>query len=501
MNQEELGNDPEAKILFLFENWIQFGADARTEEVVRPLVQMDYRSTPLNANQKGRLMFVQTIIHEMTMEGSGLNKEDPSEPKIYSSHNEAVVKPSKKIRRELKSKIPHMETFERMNLMPFFVEKLRQVRTLKICMGTKDEIPPFFHLFSNLECLTIESGNDAEIPNTIFEMRSLRELNLPSWRALRKVGPSIRQLHGLEKINFSGCRKLSEIAPELMNLQNLKHVDLSSTAISFIPSGVLSNPSVENLIMDNCSSLFHVDEAIATMKGLRNLSLQDGSFDSLTSIPNLEILNLSGSEKCRSIGMFENLKKLNLLGTHVNVLLEDVCNFSKIEDLRISFWNQRVRTPCLLPKLRVLHIYDYNAVQFPPFVFECEYLEEIHLRDAPAITYVEPDLYKLKHLKVIKFINCGLECLFFGISNLENLTFLDISHCRNFKELPHDLGLLGKLEYLYLNQTGIVDIPEGTLDMKSLRYVVNAAGQIVMDKDAEERAEKFAALLLEFIKK
>lgn len=499
MNQEGLGDDQEGTLLLLIEHWVRYGVYVKNVQEVSALEPIEYNYDTLDSDQFKRLEMIQYIIHEMTAEGSGLNKKMEHEPKMYSSFDNAVGKPAKKMRKRIGMDYPHMETFNRLHLMPFNVESLRQVKRLKICIWELGQLPPFFHLFSKLKCLTIEDGDDVEIPDTILSMGSLRELNLTSWRAIRVIGPSFQRLHRLKKINFDNCTMLYEINLEGNSLPNLKYVNLTLTAITDIPNCILSNSSVEKLILDCCKNMKFLSERISDMKGLRVLSLKEGMVEKIPNIPSLEKLNLYGSKWVRRVEGFKTLKKLNLLDTNVVLPFEHFECFPNMEDIRISNSDQPIQDSLIFPNLKIFHLWNYSGRSIPRFIYKCEHLEEFCLRDAYNVTNIKASLYKLKNLKYVRFVNCGLRNLPDGIAALPNLDTLDISHCSKIQTLPSGIAALNSLTMLYLNKTGVINIPPEVLNMESLRYVVDASGQALKDKDRDEQAAKLQEILLKFL--
>lgn len=499
MNQEGLGDDQEGTLLLLIEHWVRYGVYVKNVQEVSALEPIEYNYDTLDSYQFKRLEMIQYIIHEMTAEGSGLNKRMEHEPKMYSSFNNAVVKPAKKIRKRIGMDYPHMETFNRLHLMPFNVESLRQVKKLKIRIWNLGQLPPFFHLFSKIKCLTVEDGDDVEIPDTILSMGSLRELNLTSWHAIRVINSSIQRLHRLEKINFHGCIMLSNITFDENGLPNLKYVNLSSTAITKIPNCILSNSSVEKLILDYCENMEFPSERISDMKSLRVLSLQKGRVERIPNIPSLEKLDLYNSKWVRRVEGFKTLKKLNLLGTNVVLPFERFECFPNMEDIRISNSDQLIQDSLTFPNLKVFHLWNYPDRSIPRFIYKCEHLEEFCLRDAYNVTEIDANLYKLKNLKYVRLVNCGLSNLPDGIAALSTLHTLDISHCSKIQILPSEIAAMNSLTMLYLNETGVINIPPEVLNMESLRYVVDASGQALKDKDRDEQVAKFQEFFLKFL--
>ncbi len=496
MNQIGHENDPEGFLLFLFEYWVQFGIDAREEKDAKPLQPIQYDLLDSKSEIKIRLKMLQYIIHEMTMEGAGLNKRDPSAPAILASHEQAINKPAEKIRSVMKDDFPHLADFQRMNLMPFCVENLKQVRRLKIRMNGGDQLPPFMHLFSHLECLTIEDYEGGEIPDTILQMGSLRKLSLISWKGLLEVGHSIRSLCSLERISFSRCNNLWRISPVLRNFESLKHVDLSSTAFECIPNGVLWNRSIENLVMNYCFHLRSIDPYIARMPNLRVLSLRGGKFRAMPFIQNLQELDLYGSKNIVCICNRMALRKLDLRETNVVISSDNPWPFPDIEYLAISNPKQQFPAAFSMPKLRVFHLENYCGPDLPSFIYNCGNLENIFLSNCYGFATINAKIYNLKRLDRLELIGCALRHLDVGISALQTLKFLTVINCRNFVALPPDLCALKSLEKLILTCTAIAEVPASVLNMRSLRLVINRDGEYVLDVEAEERAKKFVAVLM-----
>lgn len=493
MIQEENELMSEEEMLQLMEYWIQFGIDARKVRGLPTLEKIQYASQSVPSVVKARLMVIQNIIHEMTVEGLGLNKDDDSKPKVYGTPEKVFGQASRTLLDMVEDDFPHRETFERMKLVPFCVEKLRRVKKLALKLWGKEEIPPFFHLLSDFENLTISDASYTQIPETILQMRSLRELHLTSWFKLGAVPESIAKLQFLEKVNFSGCEALRLLPPAFVMLKNLKHVDLSGTGFQDIPAVVLSNPSIEILEMDCCSNMVKIDQSIVGMQNLRVLKLRDGIFREIPQIMGLEELDLFRCGRLSSFmtnpGQFKNLKRLELGETNVTISMES-WDFPELEDFSIS---NLARWPdmCNLPKLRKFIVCKLHADTLPSFIYQSGLLEDLRVWGAPNLFEIDDALCKLKNLEILDLRQCPVRCLPNDLATLTMLTHLNLVECPGLTHLPSGWKGSERLVHIILRGSRIRNIPPEITNLESVRLLVDANGAVLKNAAEEESMKNF----------
>ncbi|KAN0025583.1 hypothetical protein ACTFIU_002022 [Dictyostelium citrinum] len=110
----------------------------------------------------------------------------------------------------------------------------------------------------------------------------------------------------LKKLDLSNNQINSSNMIHLMKLQNLVCLNLSSNEIITLPDNMSSFSSLETLYLENC-----------------HLSLKNSTLSSLSTIPNLRLLNLNGNQWDRILpidGIFKSLNEISLCNNFISNL-------------------------------------------------------------------------------------------------------------------------------------------------------------------------------------
>ncbi|WPN97065.1 dermonecrotic toxin domain-containing protein [Pseudomonas sp. MUP55] len=106
---------------------------------------------------------------------------------------------------------------------------------------TAPRLGRFLEAFPNLDSLTIERYDLGELPEAISRMGRLKELNLPQCN-IRLTPDTVAKLGEMTQLNVLNLQNNTlGITPDLSNLQSLRKLNLTNTAITHIPEGVLGN--------------------------------------------------------------------------------------------------------------------------------------------------------------------------------------------------------------------------------------------------------------------
>ncbi|XP_062085248.1 TMV resistance protein N-like [Humulus lupulus] len=180
----------------------------------------------------------------------------------------------------------------------------------------------------NIKSLCLSSTAIEELHSSIGSLKNLLMLDLSHCRQLKNLPRSICYSQSLEFLDMEGCVSLDKF-PELP--QNIKGLKLSGTSIQQINSSFFEClPCLEILCMKNCTELESLPTTICKLKALRVLCFAYCS--QLKSFPEI-------SEP------MENLEKLYLNGTSIDVIPPSIGSLIKLELLDLRECHRLISIP------------------------------------------------------------------------------------------------------------------------------------------------------------
>ncbi|KAH9294502.1 hypothetical protein KI387_040292 [Taxus chinensis] len=197
---------------------------------------------------------------------------------------------------------------------------------------------------NNLRVLELVKGN----LETLFQLPAqLREVRVKKCRELVEIPPAFESLIQLEKMTLIGCVKLEILPQQLCQLQALKHLELRKCeSLTSLPDqffGELTN--LVHIDFSDCENLSQLPRSFGQLSQLkylelrncRNLMIHPELFEEINSLEQL------GFENCRNLRHLPTqttcqvfLRKLNLLGTSLEQLPNDIDQWTKLELLYIE---------------------------------------------------------------------------------------------------------------------------------------------------------------------
>ncbi|KAF2297151.1 hypothetical protein GH714_018343 [Hevea brasiliensis] len=126
----------------------------------------------------------------------------------------------------------------------------------------------FPNVTGHLKKLVLEETPIEELPSTIGCLPSLVDLQLGKCYKLESLPDSICELKCLERLLLWGCSKLDRLPP-LYGLCSLTDLYLDGTAVSEIPSDIVSLSSLRLLSLNNCKRLQNLPELPEQTRVLR----------------------------------------------------------------------------------------------------------------------------------------------------------------------------------------------------------------------------------------
>jgi Leucine-rich repeat (LRR) protein len=275
----------------------------------------------------------------------------------------------------------------------------------------------------------------------------LQVLNLSNSKYLIK-SPNFLQVPHLEILILKGCSRLVEVHESIGYMERLVSLNLEGCEnLRYLPRSISNLKSLETLNLCGCLKLDALPEEMGNMTALSEFLAEK------TSIKQLPF----------SFGLLKNLKTVSLSGCKGQS--------SKSWLSRFSSW--------ISPK-------SSNAITLLQTSFSsfC-YLKSLNL-SSNAITMLPTSFSGLCYLKSLNLSDCNL-CeggICTDLGSLSSLFELDLSR-NNFHKLPHGIGRLPKLVFLYLNHcTSLQSISElpSSLEVLDAKYCTSLE-TLVIAKD------------------
>ncbi|XP_060973811.1 disease resistance protein RPV1-like [Cannabis sativa] len=271
-----------------------------------------------------------------------------------------------------------------------------------------------------------------------------REYTLDSCKGIMKEGISylMREL-STSLLDLNGCSNfttLSEISG------NIKFICLRETAIKKCHPSILYLKNLLVLDLHMCKYLRELPNDMCELESLEYLDMHGCvSFDKFPRLP-------------------KSIKGLNLNGTSIQQV--DSSSFDSLPSL-IIFHMQACKklkrlpdTFCKLKSLWVLQLEGCSQLKsFPEILEPMEKLKGLYLKGT-GIKEMPSSIENLVGLETLDLRECkNLKCIPTTICKLKSLKFLDLRDCSQLKSFPEVVKPMLKLEELWLDGTGIEEIP------------------------------------------
>ncbi|RVW71073.1 TMV resistance protein N [Vitis vinifera] len=301
-------------------------------------------------------------------------------------------------------------------------------------------------------------------------------------------------------------------------LQALKVVDLSHSKKLIKVSNFSCMKNLETLILEGCTSLHCVDQSIGVLKKLTLLSLKGSK--RLKSLPStvecLESLDTLYLSSCSNLEIFPEIKRnmkrllrLELGGTAIKELPSSVDHLTALQYLDLPECKNLESIPCSICRLKSLVNLNLNGCSNLELPSSIENLVDLRLLvpdNCKNLATLPNSLYYLRHLTTPRLANCSrlhkhpekwnleslgsigsqlaslkislrgtnIRSISVVITQLSNLEFLDMSHCKMLEEIqglppsPREINAYGctGLKSLIHSQIQSLDM-EKYLEMES----------------------------------
>ncbi|KAI4351989.1 hypothetical protein L6164_006284 [Bauhinia variegata] len=264
-------------------------------------------------------------------------------------------------------------------------------------------------------------------------------LNMSSSESLTKV-PDVSGIPNLEQLILDDCTSLVDIHESLGSLHKLVYFGAERcTELKILPSS-LKFPSLGCLVLNGSSKLEAFPDLVGEMENLRIIEMEETAIKELPSwivnVSTLETLALNGcsnlKELPRNIGLLQNLQLLDLTGCpQLRILLEmfrdsrqQNCSITSLKSDTSSTTAELLSAPCLDFVSHGIH----SSYGFP-------LLETLVLSDC---NLSEEDLHILSffsNLTSLDISGNSFVTLPKCINRLTSLQELFMANCRNLQEI------------------------------------------------------------------
>ncbi|XP_058746896.1 TMV resistance protein N-like [Vicia villosa] len=255
-----------------------------------------------------------------------------------------------------------------------------------------------------------------------FCAKLLVEIHMPHSN-VKQLWQGMQDLDKLEVIDLGECRHFVQL-PNLSKASKLKWVNLSGcvSLVDLHPSVLLAE-TLTTLILDGCTKL-------RSVKGQKHLKfLEKISIIGCTSleefavssdiIENLDLSSTGIQTLDLSIGLPRNLKRLNLEGSRLEYLPDELPSLTSIKELRISGSGLKV-------KKQQLHVL-FDGLRS---------LQILHLKDCNNLFELPDNISVLSKLQELILDRSNVKRLPGSIRNLQELEILSLEDCREIQYLP-----------------------------------------------------------------
>jgi hypothetical protein len=139
-------------------------------------------------------------------------------------------------------------------VLPQRSQDIEHIKIIKLPRYGLISLPKWILLCNNLQVLSLSHNKINVLPEELYSLLQLKELNIAGNRKLSQLSDSITKLQNLEVLLINST-SISEIPKMFGELQKLKHVNMGSTKIKKLPKSCERLDSLQYLSMNNCSQI------------------------------------------------------------------------------------------------------------------------------------------------------------------------------------------------------------------------------------------------------
>ncbi|TYG96219.1 hypothetical protein ES288_A11G331300v1 [Gossypium darwinii] len=231
---------------------------------------------------------------------------------------------------------------------------------------------------------------------------------------------------------------IEQLWKENVLLYKLKVLNLEGSENLIKAPDFTTTPNLEILDLEGCTRLVYVHPSVGVLTRLKLLNLRGckslRSFPTKIGMLSLEKLILSGCSKLQSFPEIDG---------KMECLLELCFDGTNIKELPSSMGN--------LGRLKVLNLKDCKSLGSLPIKIGMESLEKLILSGCSNLKSFPEIDGKMECLLELYLDGSGIKELPISIGNLSSLVLLNLKDCRNLVDLPGSIGGCKSLKSLNLS--------------------------------------------------
>ncbi|KAH9931177.1 adenylate cyclase-like protein [Epithele typhae] len=274
---------------------------------------------------------------------------------------------------------------------------LPELSHLRLENNRIDKLPPYFYRLRQLRDLNISNNKFDHLPPSIYELRNLRHLDA-SFNTISEISARIGQLAELDSLTIIGNR-VSRLPVEFALLKNLRFLDCRRNNITDI-SIVCTLPNIEQLFTDH-NSTHALDVSFGP--ALKQLDTSHNDITQLNLIPGplgspyaLTTLDLSHAKLSSlddlALSQLSVLQVLDIDHNSIRSLPDSLCSLTRLKYLSCSN-NHLFKLPAQLGNLQfleVLEAHNNDLSEIPMSLWHCSSLEVLNVTSNVISTWSLP---------------------------------------------------------------------------------------------------------------
>ncbi|PPD75496.1 hypothetical protein GOBAR_DD27576 [Gossypium barbadense] len=239
-------------------------------------------------------------------------------------------------------------------------------------------------------------------------------------------------------------------------LHKLKVLNLKGSENLIKAPDFTTTTNLEILVLEGCSRLVYVHPSVGVLTRLKLLNLTGcknlRSFPTKIGMESLEKLLLSGCSKLQSFPEIDG---------KMECLLELCFDGTNIKELSSSIGS--------LKRLKVLNLKDCKSLRGLPIKIGMESLEKLILSGCSNLESFPETYGKMECLLELYLDGTGIKELPISIGNLSSLVLLNLKDCRNLVDLPRSIGGCKSLKSL--NVSGCYKVEYLPENMQQIEFL------------------------------
>ncbi|KAF3961736.1 hypothetical protein CMV_013679 [Castanea mollissima] len=208
------------------------------------------------------------------------------------------------------------------------------------------KLKKFPEVVGNMSCLSELYLNETaikDLPLSVELLTGLIKLDLRDCKNLSSLPNACYSSMSLKILTLSGCSKLDALPENLGNLEGLEELDVSGTAIKYLPTSINHLKNLRVLSLRGCKGLSPKPSnklfSFPSMQQRRSpdpAAMLEFSLSGLWSLTELDLSYCNLQAIPNAFDCLSSLLKLNLEGNHFVSLPKSMIQLSNLKDLVLS---------------------------------------------------------------------------------------------------------------------------------------------------------------------